>query len=257
MASQTKRILLLGGTTEARELGAVLGARKDLSVTLSLAGRTRAPVAQPVPVRVGGFGGVEGLAGYLRAETVDLLVDATHPFAARISANAAAACNAAGVPLLSLSRPEWKAELGDDWIDAGSVEEAVALLGDAPRRVFAALGRQELGPLKAAPQHFFLVRSVDPVEPPLDLPEVKYLLNRGPFDEAAETALLTQHRIDAVLSKNSGGGASYPKIAAARALKLPVFMVRRSPSSGEAAAGSVAEAVQLLDHALGLAKRGE
>ncbi|MCO6049795.1 cobalt-precorrin-6A reductase [Mesorhizobium sp. RP14(2022)] len=256
MASRTKRILLLGGTTEARELGAILAERNDLSVTLSLAGRTRAPVAQPVPVRVGGFGGAEGLAAYLRTESIDVLIDATHPFAARISANAAVASESTGVPLISLRRPEWVSEDGDHWIDAGSVEEAVALLGATPRRVLAALGRQELGPLETAPQHFYLVRSVDPVEPPLDLAEVEYVLDRGPFDEAAEIALLQRHRISAILCKNSGGAASYPKIAAARALKLPVFMVRRPPSHG-AAAGSVATAVQLLDHALGLANRGE
>jgi precorrin-6x reductase len=171
-----------------------------------------------VPARVGGFGGAAGLEAWLRREGVTVLVDATHPFAARITANAAVAARAAGVPLIALRRPAWQRHEGDRWREVGTVAEAVAALGPAPCRVFVALGRQELAPLLSAPQHFYLVRSVDPVEPPLALPSVAYLLARGPFVEDGEEALFRRHRIDAVLAKNSGGDATYAKLAAARAL---------------------------------------
>lgn len=250
-------MLILGGTTEAREFAGKLAVRADLAVTLSLAGRTREPAAQPVPVRVGGFGGAQGLAAYLRDRKVGLLVDATHPFAVRISGNAVAAARTAGVPLVVLRRPGWQRRDGDRWIEASSLEAAVEKLGTAPRRVFAALGRQELAPLEAAPQHFWLLRSVDPVSPPLRVPAATYLLGRGPFEPAAEEALLRDHGIDAVLSKNSGGAASYGKIAAARALGLPVFLVARPPPGDAPVAETVAEALQMLDHRPRLEKRGE
>jgi precorrin-6A/cobalt-precorrin-6A reductase len=228
------RVLILGGTTEARELAARLGARNDLTVTLSLAGRTANPVEQPVPVRIGGFGGAEGLARYLRDESIELLIDATHPFAARISANAAAAAKLADVALLTLRRPEWRAVEGDIWTSVDTIPQAVAALGDAPRKVFVTLGRQELKPLEAAPQHFYAIRSVDPVEPRLAVPHAQYILDRGPFEESRERALLERLGIEAILSKNSGGAAAYAKLAAARALKIPVVLVRRPPISGEA-----------------------
>ena len=145
-------ILILGGTSEARALAGRLGAHEGYAVTLSLAGRTANPVAQPVPVRVGGFGGAEGLARYLKAEGVSLLIDATHPFAARISRNAAQAAKRAGVPLIALRRPAWQQAAGDRWTLVGSVAEAVDVLGEKPRRVMVALGRQELAPFEAAPQ---------------------------------------------------------------------------------------------------------
>lgn len=254
----TTRILILGGTAEARQLAGRLARRSDLSVTLSLAGRTAAPVEQGVPVRVGGFGGAEGLAEHLRQNGIALLIDGTHPYAARISANAAEASEKAGVPLLALRRPAWRAVEGDRWVEAESVAEAVALLGARPRRVFAALGRQEVGPLETAKQHFFLIRSVDPIEPKLASPRAEYILGRGPFDAAAERALLESRRIDAILCKNSGGDASYGKIAAARALGLPVFMVRRPELPAARTAETVEEAEAMVAHLLPRAeKRGE
>ncbi len=254
----TFRILILGGTTEAREFAARLAGREDLAVTLSMAGRTVNPVAQPVPVRIGGFGGPEGLADFLRESRTDLLVDATHPFAARISANASAAAAAAKVPLLVIQRPEWKQTTGDRWTYADSIPAAVAALGEPPRRVFVTLGRQELKPLEAAPQHHYVIRSVDPVEPQVDVPHAEYILDRGPFELAREKTLLEGARIDAILAKNSGGRAAYAKIEAARMLGIPVFLVRRPAAPQGSAAGSVDEALARLDHLLKPpAERGE
>jgi precorrin-6A/cobalt-precorrin-6A reductase len=244
-----RRILILGGTTEARLLAERLAARADLAVTVSLAGRTAAPAAQRVPVRVGGFGGAEGLAEYLAAERVDALIDATHPYAAVISANAAEAERAAGVPFVALRRPAWIAVAGDRWIEVADAHEAVRAFGDARRRVFLALGRQELAPFVRAPQHHYLIRSVDPVDPPLALPHATYVTGRGPFSEADDRALLTEHRIDIVTAKNSGGTATYGKIAAARALRLAVIMLRRPPALDAPSVETVDDAVAWLDHA--------
>ncbi len=256
MTPDLVRTLILGGTTEARRLGARLAQARRFDVTLSLAGRTRAPVDQGVPTRIGGFGGADGLARHLVETRVDLLVDATHPFAARISANAVAAATATGVPLLALRRPAWTWAPGDRWIDADSVAEALDHVGAAPRRLFVALGRQELEPLEAAPQHRYLVRSVDPVEPPLRVPHAAYLLDRGPFDVEAETALFERHGIEAVLAKNSGGAASRAKIDAARRLGLPVHLVRRPPASGPSL-DTVEALLAAIDHRFPPTDRGE
>lgn len=220
-------ILILGGTTEARQLAEALAGHDRLATTLSLAGRTRSPVAMPVPVRVGGFGGAEGLAAYLQEHHVDLLIDATHPYAARISANAAEASRLSGLPLVALRRQGWVAQPGDRWHTVESVEAAVEALGSKPRRAFLALGRQELLPFERAPDHCYVIRSVDPVEPQLSVPTATYITARGPFLQAAEHALLAENRIDVIVSKNSGGNASYGKIAAARALGIDVIMIRR------------------------------
>jgi precorrin-6A/cobalt-precorrin-6A reductase len=252
-----RRILILGGTTEARALAARLANRDDLVVTLSLAGRTAEPASQPVPVISGGFGGAKGLADYLIDQEVDLLVDATHPFAARMSENAAVAARRTGVPLLALRRPAWQREDGDRWIPVRDAGEAVAALGKTPRRVFLTLGRQEIAPFETATQHFYLVRSVDPVEPPLALPNAHYLLSRGPFAEADERALLEEWRIDIVVSKNSGGEATYGKIAAARVLGLDMIILERPALPAVAAAADVDQALALIHQTLSLAKRGE
>jgi precorrin-6A/cobalt-precorrin-6A reductase len=245
-----RRVLILGGTLEARRLAQRLRGRADVAITLSLAGRTATPAAQPVPVRVGGFGGAEGLAAYLRAERIAALIDATHPYAATISANAARAAAAAGVRLLALRRPPWQATAGDRWTEVADVSDAVRMLGPAPRHVFLALGRKELRPFAAAPQHHYLVRSVDPVDPPLPVPHAIYLVARGPFAETAERDLLRGHGIDAIVSKNSGGAATYGKIAAARALGIEVIMLRRPPAPEASAVETIDDAVAWLDHAL-------
>jgi precorrin-6A/cobalt-precorrin-6A reductase len=244
-----RRILILGGTSEARALAERLAGRHDLAVTMSLAGRTASPAAQPVPLRVGGFGGVQGLAAHLTAERIDILIDATHPYAAIMSSNAAQAAAATGVLLLGLRRPPWIAVTGDRWIEVADATAAAAALGSEPRRVFLALGRNELAPFTAAPQHHYLIRSVDPVEPPLPVPHASYVTGRGPFTEAEDRMLLASHRIEIVVAKNSGGNATYSKIAAARTLGLPVVLIRRPPLPVVPAVESIEDAVHWIDHA--------
>ncbi|MDQ0348211.1 cobalt-precorrin-6A reductase [Ancylobacter vacuolatus] len=240
------RLLILGGTAEARELATALQARGGFALSLSLAGRTRNPLPSDAPTRSGGFGGVEGLEAHLKAERIDALIDATHPFAATMSHNAAQAARRAGVPLLALLRPEWPRQPGDIWSEVADIPEAVEKLGPAPRRVLVALGRNEVRALEAAPQHHYLVRSIDPVEPPLAVPQARYIEARGPFAEEDEHALLTAHRIDAILSKNSGGEATYGKIAAARALGIEVVMVARPPRPPVETVASVGEVLAWL-----------
>lgn len=241
-------ILILGGTTEARGLAGQLAADPRFDTTLSLAGRTLDPKPQPVPVRIGGFGGAEGLADYIRSENIALLIDATHPFANQISANATQAARSTGVPAFRLCRPAWQPKPGDNWIGVCSVEEAVAALPGQPARIFLAIGRQEAYQFSTRPEHSYLVRSVDPVTPPLDVPDARYILDCGPFDEARELALLQHESIGLIVAKNSGGSATYGKIAAARQLSIPVVMVERKPASDMAEAGTVAEALVRIDH---------
>lgn len=247
-AMEKPRILILGGTTEARELASRLAGDTRYNTVISLAGRTTDPRPQPVKTRIGGFGGVEGLAAFLIAEQIALVVDATHPFAARISHNAAAATKAAQVRLLALRRPEWRAEVGDNWTGVGSVAEAVTALGDVPRRVFLAIGRQEAFHFEAAPQHSYVIRSVDPVRPPLRLPDATAILATGPFAEADEIDLLKTHRIDVIVAKNSGGTATYGKIAAARKLGIAVIMVERRKPADVPSLSDCNAALERIDH---------
>lgn len=246
------KLLILGGTAEARQLAAALADRREFCVTLSLAGRTAEPAPQPVPVRRGGFGGAAGLAEYLREQRIDVLVDATHPYAAVISANAAEAARLSRVKLLALRRSAWPKVAGDSWIEVDTIEKAVRAIGATPLRVFLTLGRKELQPFAAAPQHIYLVRSVDPVDPPLPVPHAEYITARGPFSQVDDRALLESHRIDLIVAKNSGGEATYGKIAAARALSLPVVMLKRPALPDVDSVTNVDEALHWLDHALTL-----
>ncbi len=217
---------------------------------VSLAGRTESIREQGAPLRVGGFGGVAGLARYLSEQAIDVLIDATHPFAAVISEHAAQAAREAGVSLLALRRPAWSPEPGDRWIEVEDVDAAVEALGASPRRVFLALGRKEVHVFGRAPQHFYLVRSVDPVDPPLPVPHAHYVVERGPFTLAADRKLLELHGIDRVVSRNSGGHAAYSKIEAARALGIPVLMLRRPrPTEVPTVAGIDGVLEWLSDHA--------
>ncbi|WP_188577220.1 cobalt-precorrin-6A reductase [Azorhizobium oxalatiphilum] len=222
-----RRILILGGTADARRLAGRLTARADLDLILSLAGRTENPVTQPVPVRVGGFGGIAGLVTTLKTEGISAVIDATHPYAAQMSRHAAAACAEAGLPLLALRRAPWVKIAGDKWREVPDVPAAVAALGETPRRVFLALGRNEVRAFAAAPQHAYLVRSVDPVVPPLAVPDAAYVVARGPFTAEGDRALLEEHRIEVLVAKNSGGPATYGKMEAARALGLEVLLLAR------------------------------
>jgi len=246
-ANNPLRVLILGGTTEARELSESLAARADIEASVSLAGRTRNPLVLPAPTRSGGFGGVEGLVAHLRMEKIDALIDATHPFAAIMSRNAAQAAALASVPLLALVRPAWERLPGDIWQEVEDVPHAVAALGDAPRNLLVTLGRNEVRALEAAPQHSYLIRSIDPVEPKLALPSARYIETRGPFVEAEEHALLVANNIDAILAKNSGGSASYAKIAAARALGLTVIMITRPQRPDVETVATVDDALAWLE----------
>ena len=232
-------------------MGERLARGGDLDVTLSLAGRTASPVPHAVPVRIGGFGGVAGLAAHLIAKRIDVLIDATHPYATMISANAAAAARSTGTAFLVLHRRAWTAVAGDRWTEVDGTASAVRAIGHQSRNVFVTLGRTDLAAFTTAPQHNYLIRSVDPIDPPLPLPRVTYVTARGPFREADDCVLMIAHRIDAVISKNSGGTAAYGKIAAARALGIEVIMVRRPPPPDAAAAVStIDDAAAWLDHAL-------
>jgi precorrin-6A/cobalt-precorrin-6A reductase len=263
-----RHVLILGGTTEGRELarelvdgaaGAPMVARAGASartpahdgagrpalrVTSSLAGRVAAPRLPAGEVRIGGFGGPEGLARWLVEHRVDRLIDATHPFAGVISANAAVAAAAVHVPLLALRRPGWVPGPGDDWHDAASPEQAARMLPGLGRRIFLTTGRQSL-PAFAGPGTdalTFLVRCVDPPEPPYPK-RMSVLLDRGPFTLEGETELLRRYRIDVLVTKDSGGAATSAKLLAARAARLPVVVVRRPPApAGVPAVATVAEA---------------
>jgi precorrin-6A/cobalt-precorrin-6A reductase len=243
-------VLVLGGTTEARELAAVLAARPGVRVTTSLAGRVSRPGALAGDVRVGGFGGAEGLAEWLREQRVDALVDATHPFAGTITANAARAAAATGVPAVVLRRPGWRPAPGDHWHPVPSLAAAADLLPRLGRRIFLTTGRLGLAAFAYLGDLHFVVRSVEPPEPPLP-PHTEVLLGRGPFTVADETTLLREYLIDVLVTKDSGGAATAAKLTAARELALPVVVVRRPPlPDGVTPVPDVAAALDRLDLSL-------
>lgn len=241
-------LLILGGTTEASALAAAC-AEAGVAATLSYAGRTAAPRAQPVAVRVGGFGGVEGLAAYLREHRVTHLVDATHPFAAAISANAVAAARAAGVPLLALTRPAWRAGEGDRWTVVADMDAAVAALAGPARRVMLALGRMHVEAFAAQPQHRYLLRFVDAPDRPPALPRFDLVVDRGPFTVAGDRALMAAHGIDLVVCKNAGGEGAAAKLEAARTLGVPVVMIDRPTLPPRHEMHDVATVLRWLGHA--------
>ena len=221
------RVLILGGTTEGRQLAEALAGDARFKATVSLAGRTNAPLALPLDVRSGGFGGAPGLEAYLRDNGIGIVIDATHPFAATIKTNASLTCSRLGLPLLSIARPGWRAEPGDRWSNVDSLETALHVIGADPRCIFVTVGRRELDVLEAAPQHIYLIRSVDAPIPALRLPQAHHISTRGPFSFADEIALLRNYGIEWLIAKNSGGEATYAKIEGARRLGLPVAMIER------------------------------
>ena len=240
------RILVLGGTTEASQLASAMAAA-GLDGIFSYAGRTEVPLRQALPVRVGGFGGIPGLVKYLQDETIGRVIDATHPFAAQMSAHAIAACAEAGVPLLALERPPWAETAEDLWIRVPDIAAAVHALPQDPQRVFLAIGRQNLEEFTASPQHHYLLRLVDaPDHPPL--PRCEIIVSRGPFTLQSDLTLLLAHRIQLIVSKNSGGSGAAAKLEAARQLRLPVVMIDRPVVPERCRAGSVAEVLAWLGH---------
>lgn len=219
-------VLLLGGTTEASALSRLL-AEKGVQATLSYAGRTEAPKAQPIKTRVGGFGGVRGLVEYLRDHNVTHLVDATHPFAAQMSAHAVEAARIAGIPHIALTRPAWVPVAGDRWLCARDIDAAVDMLAGPARRIMLALGRMHVEAFAAQPQHHYLLRFVDaPAEPPT-LPHHSLVVDRGPFTIEGDCRLMQDHAIDLIVCKNAGGAGAAAKLTAARQLGLPVLMIER------------------------------
>ena len=227
MQDEQGRILILGGTGEAMKLAAALAARPDLPALLSFAGRTKTPLLPSIPSRIGGFGGVDGLAAYLTAMKTPLVIDATHPFAAQMSQNAAQACARLGVPRLTFTRRPWTPEPGDRWIEVPDIESAVDALGEAPAHVFLTVGRLSLGAFKRAPQHSYVARSIDQPDARELPPRCRVLLARPPFALAEERALMEAEAFNFLCTKNSGGAATESKLLAARALGLPVIMVNR------------------------------
>jgi precorrin-6A/cobalt-precorrin-6A reductase len=247
LAASDMRVLILGGTTEASALAKLLAGDPRFEATLSFAGRTAAPQSQPIATRVGGFGGADGLANYIKEQAIEAVIDATHPYAARISANAVVACKRAGAPLATLIRPAWKPEAGDKWQTAPTAVAAALAIGKEPRRVFLALGRQELHFFAAIAQHHYVVRLIDqPVG--ARPPKLVLLQQRGPFDFDAELRLLKERKIDVIVSRNSGGSATYAKIEAARMLRLPVIMITRPVKPAGHIVRTAEEAMAWLAH---------
>ncbi len=218
-------LLILGGTAEAAALATALAGR--LRVTTSLAGRTEAPSLPPGAIRIGGFGGADGMAAWLRENAVDRVVDATHPFAEAISAHAAEACAALALPRLRLQRPAWRRDPRDRWIeveDAPAAARALALLGG---RSFVTVGVQELAAFAGLTDIWLLIRLITPPKTPLDLGPHALIFDRGPFGLPEERLLLQRHRITSLVTKASGGAATEAKILAARDADLPVVVIRR------------------------------
>ena len=221
-----EKILILGGTKEAAELAARLVAEGKTEVITSLAGRTREPAPIAGTVRVGGFGGAEGMAEFIRRNGITRVIDATHPFARTISANAAIACRLVGISLETLDRPQWEPVTGDNWIRVGSLKEATAQL-PVGTRVFLALGKQHLSTFVPLRDRHFVIRMVDAPEVPLKFASHSLVLGKPASDPAEEEALFRLHRITHLVCRNSGGSGGYAKIVAARRMGLPVIMLDR------------------------------
>ncbi|BAY11120.1 precorrin-6x reductase [Calothrix sp. NIES-2098] len=221
------RVLILGGTGDAAELAARVATIPGIEAIASLAGRTRQPSIPSGNIRIGGFGGAAGLANYLRQEKIHLLIDATHPFASQISFNAAAAATEVGIPRLMLNRPVWEKVSGDRWIEVDNIAAATAALSNQAQRVFLTVGRQELSSFAHLKKLWFLMRVIDPPSPDDLIPPGLVLCDRGPFALENEREILINYKIDTIVSKNSGGDATYAKIIAAREMGVTVVMVNR------------------------------
>jgi precorrin-6A/cobalt-precorrin-6A reductase len=240
------RALILGGIADASLLAAEI-ARAGIDAVYSYGGRTRAPADQPLPTRIGGFGGVSGLADTIRREGITHVIDATHPFAAEMSRNAIAACAETGTPLIALERAPWTGTLGDNWIEVSDVNAAVAALPEAPARVFLAIGRQHIAPFAARPQHAYTLRFVDPPEAPLPF-TADVIVSRGPFTLDGELEMMRVRGINWIVARNSGGDGARAKIDAARRLSLPVIMISRPKLPERLRVESVTDVMQWLSH---------
>ncbi|WP_239405563.1 cobalt-precorrin-6A reductase [Frankia sp. Cj3] len=247
------RVLILGGTAEARALADALHGRDGCQVISSLAGRISRPTLPRGEVRVGGFGGVDGLVGYLRAAAVDVLVDATHPFAAIMSEHAAQAAAVTGTRLLALRRPGWSARTGDRWLHVPDITQAARAAAGLPGPgcVFVTTGRRGLDAYADDSRHGYLIRTVDPPTEALPARHT-VVLDRGPYTVEGETALMTEHGVIALVTKNSGGPLTAAKLTVARHLSIPVIMIDPPvPPAGVRWAATAAEIVSLLDNGAG------
>jgi precorrin-6A/cobalt-precorrin-6A reductase len=236
------RLLILGGTGDARALAASLGEEKRHSVIVSLAGAVARPEVYGAQTRVGGFGGVDGLCAYLVENAIDAVIDATHPFAQTMTANAVAACGRTDVALLRLDRPGWRPGPGDDWREVADLPEAVSALPEGARP-FLAIGRKDIGVFAPRRDLHCLMRMIDPPGPDQPLPPGRLVLGRPPADADVECAAFCDHGVTHVVTKNSGGPWGYAKIEAARRLGLPVIMVRRPPCAGAQTVAADTQAV--------------
>jgi precorrin-6A/cobalt-precorrin-6A reductase len=241
------RVLILGGTSEANLLAAAAAAA-GLDAIYSYAGRTQVPVNQPLPTRIGGFGGADGLADAIRQEGFTHVVDATHPFATEISRNALTACAATATSLVALERQPWAKAPGDIWIEVADIASAVTALPEEPARVFLAIGKQHIAPFAARPQHAYTLRFIDAAGGPLPLPDANLIVSRGPFTLTGELDMIRARRIQWIVARNSGGGGARAKIDAARELGLPVIMIKRPKLPDRLRVESVAEVMHWLGH---------
>lgn len=219
-------VLILGGTSEASALACAV-AERGLPAIFSYAGRVNAPKPQPLPTRVGGFGGVDGLIAFIKHAGITHIVDATHPFAAQMSRNALSAAAQSGVTMLALTRPAWQPKQGDRWQPVASIDDAVAALAGPPQRVLLAIGRLHLKAFSAQPQHHYVLRLIDPPTATPPLTHFTTTLDRGPFTLDGDLAMLQTQRIERIVCKNAGGEGAAAKLAAARQLKIPVMMIER------------------------------
>jgi precorrin-6A/cobalt-precorrin-6A reductase len=241
------RVLILGGTSEANLLAASVAAAGHDAI-YSYAGRTQVPVNQPLPTRVGGFGGADGLADAIRQEGFTHVVDATHPFATEISRHAVVACATTATPLVALERKPWIKTLDDIWIEVADIASAVAALPEKPARIFLAIGRQHIAPFAMRPQHAYTLRFIDAAGGPLPLLDADLIVSRGPFTLAGELDLMRARRIEWIVARNSGGVGARAKIDAARELGLPVVMITRPELPERLRVESVAEVMLWLGH---------
>ncbi|MFK4383932.1 cobalt-precorrin-6A reductase [Bradyrhizobium sp. USDA 223] len=240
------RALILGGTADASLLAAEI-ARAGIDAVYSYGGRTRTPADQPLPTRIGGFGGVSGLTDYIRREGITHVIDATHPFAAEMSRNAVEACAQTGTLLLALERAPWIKAAADTWLEVVDVNAAVAALPDAPANVFLAIGRQHIAPFATKPQHAYTLRFVDPPEATLPF-AADVIVSRGPFTLEGELEMLRTRGISWIVARNSGGDGARAKIDAARRLGLPVIMISRPDLPERRRVERVTDVMQWLGH---------
>lgn len=239
------KILIFGGTQEASKLAKKTANLRNVEVKISLAGRINQTTISN-NYHIGGFGGVEGLVQYLVEEKIDLIIDGTHPFAAQISHNVAKAAEQLNLPLLMLVRPEWEFIQGDEWIEVENIQAAVDILPGLANRVFLTIGRQEVSVFSGVENIWFLMRMIEKPSQDVVLPKGLLLLERGPFDKDLETQLLLKHHIDTIVSKNSGGSATYGKIIAARELGIKVVMVKRPTLPEGEKVGDVESALEWI-----------